>query len=59
MSESVKRAIQTVQEVFAEYPALQSVKRVDYLEALELTTVSDGIEGIQLVKAESCSAKQV
>ena len=49
MNDSIKRAIWTVQQVFAENPTLRSIRRVDSLQALELTTVSNGLEGIQLV----------
>ena len=49
MNDSIKKAIWTVQQVFAENPPLQSIQRVDSLHALELTTVSNGLEGIQLV----------
>ncbi len=49
MNDSIKRAIRTVQRVFAENPTLRSIQRVDSLQALELTTVSNGLEGIQLV----------
>ncbi len=49
MNNSIKKAILTVQQVFAEHPTLQSIRRVDSLQALELTTVSNGLEGIQLV----------
>jgi len=49
MNDSIKRAIWTVQQVFAEHPTLQSIQRVDSLQALELTTVSNGLEGLQLV----------
>jgi len=49
MNDSIKKAIRTVQRVFAENPTLRSIQRVDSLQALELTTVSNGLEGIQLV----------
>ena len=49
MNNSIKKAILTVQQVFAEHPTLRSIQRVDSLQALELTTVSNGLEGIQLV----------
>ncbi len=49
MNDSIKKAIWTVQQVFAENPTLRSIRRVDSLQALELTTVSNGLEGLQLV----------
>ncbi len=49
---SVKAAMNVMQEAFAEYPGLQSVsvRRVDSLRSIEFTTVTDGIEGVQLVR---------
>ena len=49
MKDSVKEAIRIIQEVFEDYPSLESVRRIDSLGSIELQTVSNGIKGIQLV----------
>jgi len=49
MKDPVKRVIRSIQEVFEDYPDLESVRRIDSLRSLELQTVSNGIKGIQLV----------
>jgi len=49
MKDSIKGAIRIIQEVFEDYPDLESVRRIDSLGSLELQTVSNGIKGIQLV----------
>ncbi len=49
MKDSIKGAIRIIQEVFEDYPSLESVRRIDSLGSIELQTVSNGIKGIQLV----------